>query len=907
MNTIKIYLGESGRIADLRKDFPLYKGQFNDKLLNVYVPTSILAPQFDIQHYIGQKSGAETPSTEELNEFVAYNTYPTRTPQQGDIIEFYNSDTQEFFIYTYNNNAWESTQVNSFGTLNTLAGTSIKIGMTATTPNGTLYESKSYFMRFLKTLTYDNKEYALYERKLPKEFTSFVGQGQNAPILVINVVNVDVSNNNITSIITSQTCSLDVMVSNMLDQDETIEASDLETLTAQVNELSAKIDLKQDKTDPELATDSKQVVGAINELDGQVATNTENIATNTSDIGDIKLEQISQNEDISQNTHNIETNTDNISDLQQRVSTLEQTAITGETYIGTLSGATLPTDTTLNNFVQSVAERSPQGGDYVYFILEIAGGTDKNYKYTYSNTSGWGGAEIPPMETADNTTLGIIKGSYTGTTSKNFQVNISGGEIVSINIVDTNGTLRELREYLNTTKTTLDNNVSETTSQGLRIGTNEGNISTLQGQMTNILNGTTAVGKATRADQDGNGRNIVSTYLTQSAGATKQQLYDYALPRVFNDVYYLSSTGYQSTIPTGSSPIYTEQTTEVGYKTLFSATQPLTDVQFELTNKNGYETDIFVMANHDCTVTYRLTTEIFNNGDWQTLNIELSEPIVMVMNQIKKLLFASQFNYINGIINVVSGNILRQTLEVQVTVSTPITFNVYSNTTYPSDFILSTSAQVIYIAQGLMGELPIVKGTAEYLVSPANAYIMEIPDDLNFADNVQVLFDISLGAGTPNNDTGLSLAYPNSAFIIPFYSKRNYGTNRGLTLADFKNAQVSNVRYIFTGILKVDNGDLSCIVDLEDGYAIETYSIADTDWTTLADGGIFKYSTTVTADYLLASNTEISLANNNVILMGNYGFSIASVSGQVVTIYAVNAPTEAVNLTIEYKGGELWR
>ena len=38
MNTIKIFLAESGRIADLRKDFPLYQGQYQNKLLNVFVP-----------------------------------------------------------------------------------------------------------------------------------------------------------------------------------------------------------------------------------------------------------------------------------------------------------------------------------------------------------------------------------------------------------------------------------------------------------------------------------------------------------------------------------------------------------------------------------------------------------------------------------------------------------------------------------------------------------------------------------------------------------------------------------------------------------------------------------------------------------------------------------------------------
>ena len=136
MNTIKLYLAESGRIADLHKDFPLYQGQFQDKLLNVFVPTSILAPQFDIQHYIGQMSGAIAPSTEELNAFVLANTYPQRESAQGDIIEFFNSTDIEFFLYTYNGTEWESAQVDSFGTLTSIAGTSVKIGMTAVKRNG---------------------------------------------------------------------------------------------------------------------------------------------------------------------------------------------------------------------------------------------------------------------------------------------------------------------------------------------------------------------------------------------------------------------------------------------------------------------------------------------------------------------------------------------------------------------------------------------------------------------------------------------------------------------------------------------------------------------------------------------------------------------------------------------------
>ena len=46
MNTIRIYLAGNGSVFELKKDFILYQGQFQNKLLNVYVPTSILAPQF---------------------------------------------------------------------------------------------------------------------------------------------------------------------------------------------------------------------------------------------------------------------------------------------------------------------------------------------------------------------------------------------------------------------------------------------------------------------------------------------------------------------------------------------------------------------------------------------------------------------------------------------------------------------------------------------------------------------------------------------------------------------------------------------------------------------------------------------------------------------------------------------
>lgn len=217
MNTIKIYLTESGRIADLQKDFPLYQGQFQNKLLNVFVPTSILAPIFT-------SSGAVSA------DYVA--------------------------------------------------STSTKIGMTYTARDGSIKVSKNYYMRYLKTLMYKGVEYALYERKLPKEFTFYAGQGENSPVLIINVVNIEQQSGDtpplVLSVITSQTCHLDVMQSTFLDRDELNEPSELENLNAQVQALNALMPKKQDKEDENIALEQapaeKTVVGAINELGGLVKT-----------------------------------------------------------------------------------------------------------------------------------------------------------------------------------------------------------------------------------------------------------------------------------------------------------------------------------------------------------------------------------------------------------------------------------------------------------------------------------------------------------------------------------------------------------------------------------------------------------------------------------------------------------
>ena len=118
MNVIKIYLSEGGSTADIKQNFPLYQGAYQNKLLNVFVPTAIIAQQTD------------APIT-----------------------------------------------------------TAVKVGMLYTKRTGKIAQSDSYFLRYVKKLTYNGAEYALYERLLPQAFTVYAGQGENAPTLVINVVN----------------------------------------------------------------------------------------------------------------------------------------------------------------------------------------------------------------------------------------------------------------------------------------------------------------------------------------------------------------------------------------------------------------------------------------------------------------------------------------------------------------------------------------------------------------------------------------------------------------------------------------------------------------------------------------------------------------------------------------------
>ena len=762
-NTITIILDASGSIANVKKDFSLYQGQYQSKLLDILVPTSILAPKLYIQFYIGQMAMASTPTDTELDLFVEGNTTPSRQPQDGDVVEFYNTTDQTYWLYVYVNGDWTSSQVESFGTQNQLDGTAVKVGLRATQRNGIIYESEAYYVKFLKTTTIDDVDYALYERELPYVFTKFAGQGQNAPQLVCNVINVDIKNQNITSMITTQTCGLDVMPSSTFDNDIDVEYDVIDEIEADINTLAGNLELKQDKEDIALQTTSKNIVGAINEVNGN--------------------EQVDR--------QNITYNSQSIADLDGRVTTIEENVGSGYTFIGTLKLDTMPTQEQLSNFVVVTAGREPRGNDVISFVLLVSGGTDKNYKYTYSGiTELWSEYEIPATEPASNTDKGIVQGSYdtTQAQSRKTQVNIVGGEIKGIYLTDNNGTQQELANYVN-------NNA---------------------GEIDGIKNGSVLVGMANNSNNDGAGHNIELTYMTRLAGASKQYVQDYALPRVFNDVSFLGSDNlFTDIIPSTQSALYTANYTGniLDGVELFYADKYVNGT-FQLANKNSYTQTLYISSSVNIQSNIRMVVELYDNGSWVTGNVELTEPLDFVANTIKKISLGSTFNYLNEIITVTDTeqDKIRITVEALPTEATNTTFSVWSNETYPSTFYLNTTSQTIDVATGYLGEIKDFVITTGTLSN--NILDFDLPVGVEVEPNTLASFTLTYNGTIPSGTKVRIRAGLLQVFQI--ITSSNFGTNDDVDISDFDNfinsTSGTSTTWKFVGLMQEINSNWQCFV-----------------------------------------------------------------------------------------------
>lgn len=662
MLTIKIYLKESGQVADMQKDFPVYQGQFNNILLNVFVPTSLLAPYF-----------------QEIANGAVVSPY--------------------------------------------VAGTAVKIAMRTIERNGSYKMSGNHYMRYVKTLAKDGVSYALFERKMPQEFTNYAGQGVNAPTLIINAVNVKygeissataISSNIaltvttdlakikaklpaisavytftynadmgswtidetacnlddygitvtgvpadqntitltisasepvVTSTATSQTVNIDVQPSSSLDNDVPKTADEWVDIQSKINDLTQQINAlindfasRQPIDSAQLLTNEKQIVPAINEVKGSN-----------------------------------DTNSGKISGLQVRVTNLENLALTGETYIGSMEGKSLPTTAQLRTFVEANTSpsRTPKGGDVVIFTLLIDNDTDKNYKYIYSaaGAGAWTSYEIPPLEKAGNGTAGIISGTYNVASSGwSVVVDIVNGEIQNIYVLTPQGYISLTAFY--------------------------GDYATFKSE---VISGQEKVGLAQKAIEDNAGNVISATYLKKSDGVTKQYVIDYALPKEFNNVLYLTDNGYVAELPTDYS-VFNVSSSAIGYTTLFEESFTLGEVELQLGSKNAYSNSIYIDEGTDGeNVTLHLTTSI-TQGSTTTV-LAITDVPTRLTSAGARIEFKDTLNRLGmTVIEAREGDVITQKLEVFREESTLRSFTVFSNPVNPSVFYLYTGALSVFNA-----------------------------------------------------------------------------------------------------------------------------------------------------------------------------------------------------------------
>lgn len=655
MLTIKIYLKESGQVADMKKDFPVYQGQFNNILLNVFVPTSLLAPYF---------------------QEIA----------NGSVVSPY------------------------------VAGTAVKIAMRTIERNGSYKMSNDHYMRYIKTLAKDGVSYALFERKMPQEFTNYAGQGVNAPTLIINAVNVQygeissataetsnaalkvttdlakvkanlpaisavytfVYNKDMSSwTIDTNACSLDdygVIVKGTPQDGDTItltigasEPVVQTTLTSQTVNIDVQLSSSLDNDVPKTADEWADTQAKINSLTAQIKALINAVAQRQT-IDDEKLNTTEKKIVPAINEVNTRTNTNAsaISDIKQDITNIENNFSMGENPIGTMRGSSLPTQEELNAFVVANTDpsRNPKAGDTIIFVLLIPNATDKNYKYIYSGeTKSWGKFEIPPLEAAGNGSLGIIEGTY-NVTGKDYSVlvDIVGGEIRNVYIKDG------------------ENFVSlDTFFFGQRQN------------WANLVSGAIIVGKADKAFTDEDGNNIKSTYQTKTDGATKQYVVNYALPKEFNNVFYLTESGYSEELPTDPTTIAVN-VASIGYSTLFEKSISLdTDTDIQLGSKNAFSNVFYASATTPENVVFHLTTSV-TQGDVTTV-VAITDVPIEVSSAGVRVEFRDVMSELGvKVISLGKGDKITQKLEIFREVSTASTFTVYSSSTQPSVFYLYTGS-----------------------------------------------------------------------------------------------------------------------------------------------------------------------------------------------------------------------
>ena len=147
------------------------------------------------------------------------------------------------------------------------------------------------------------------------------------------------------------------------------------------------------------------------------------------------------------------------------IEVLYRLANTGSTPLGEYpSQDTVPTDSELNQYVQENFGRAPQNGDEFTFVLLVEDGTDVVYILLYSEVTGkWGKTALPSVEPAKNGNMGIIRGTADEdiTTTRKVLVDINNGEINDILHNNESGLQESLSAQINRNSQNIATNTAD--------------------------------------------------------------------------------------------------------------------------------------------------------------------------------------------------------------------------------------------------------------------------------------------------------------------------------------------------------------------------------------------------------------------------------------------------------------
>lgn len=233
MKTLKIYLNEDGTIQNYSQDFVINQFSFQDTLLNIYVPYSIV----------------------DMN----------MTSDDDNVV--YGTNIQMGMIYTRTN----GTEQMGVGYLFTFVKDNVVL-------NNKRYVLFERIMPKEFTLYSGNQTYAINVVNTKTETTL---DDDNNEVITTTVIN----------IITSARYSIYISPSANFNED-TDDTTDLENVISQVNSLLSQMNLKQDKEDSNINvyttklhdTTTQIVVNALNSLNARETNSENDISTLTSDM-----------------------------------------------------------------------------------------------------------------------------------------------------------------------------------------------------------------------------------------------------------------------------------------------------------------------------------------------------------------------------------------------------------------------------------------------------------------------------------------------------------------------------------------------------------------------------------------------------------------------------------------------